>query len=250
MLSKLHDRLGTAGLIVAVVALVAAVAGTALAAGGLTAQQEKQVKKIAKKYAGKPGPVGPVGPAGPTGSPGSPGAAGKEGGAGPKGPTGPTGLTVTGPTGVCGAPPCTLPSGVTETGAWSYGKTSTGPIEVTASFALPLGTAIAHGKAHFIYITGKELVENSSFELEEVTKSPDCPGTAAAPSALGGSFCMYAAGMTGALTTGIFLESGSLSNPGLAVGSSEETGKTGARLLISLESGSSEGWGTWAVKAP
>ena len=67
MFSRMHDKLGTAGLVVAIVALVFAMVGGAYAAGGLTKQQEKQVTKIAKKYAGKPGAQGPQGPQGPAG---------------------------------------------------------------------------------------------------------------------------------------------------------------------------------------
>jgi hypothetical protein len=77
MFSKLHERLGTAGLVVAVVALVVALAGTAIAAlPGLNSKQKKQVTKIAKKYAGQDGATGPQGPAG---APGAPGPEGKQG---------------------------------------------------------------------------------------------------------------------------------------------------------------------------
>jgi hypothetical protein len=91
MFSKLHDRLGTAGLVVAIVALVLALAGTAFAAAGLTGKQKQEVTKIAKKYAGEdgtpgangaPGPAGPIGPIGP---------AGPKGPEGPEGPDGPAG---------------------------------------------------------------------------------------------------------------------------------------------------------------
>jgi hypothetical protein len=50
MLSRLHNKVGTAGLVVAIVALVAALAGSAYAAKDvLTKQEKKQVEKIAKK---------------------------------------------------------------------------------------------------------------------------------------------------------------------------------------------------------
>jgi len=89
MFSKLHERLGTAGFVIAVVALIAALAGTAFAAVGLNSKQKKEVKKIAKQFAGAQGPVGPAGPAGAkgdkgdkgdtgnAGAPGSPGSPGK-----------------------------------------------------------------------------------------------------------------------------------------------------------------------------
>lgn len=91
MFSKLQQRLGPAGLVVAVVALVAALAGTAFAAAGLNGTQKKEVKKIAKKYAGKPGATGSQGVAGSQGSPGSAGkdgANGKDGSAGQNGAPG------------------------------------------------------------------------------------------------------------------------------------------------------------------
>ena len=66
--SRIHDKLGTAGLVVAVIALVFAMVGGAFAAAGLTTKQKKQVKTIAKKYAGKQGSAGPQGPQGVTGA--------------------------------------------------------------------------------------------------------------------------------------------------------------------------------------
>ena len=49
MISKLHNRLGTAGFVVAIIALVAALSGGAYAAqqANLSKQQKKEVKKIA-----------------------------------------------------------------------------------------------------------------------------------------------------------------------------------------------------------
>lgn len=219
MLSRLHNKLGTAGLVVAVVALVAALAGTAIAAAGLNSKQKKEVTKIAKKFAGKRGPTGPAGPAGAAGAAGKDGAvgpvgpAGATGPAGSAGPTGPTGKTgangtpgptgPTGATGVTGAPwPAggTLPSGATETGAWSV-KNATGeqlvtkegsPTSaevtdfITASFNIPLETALATSKIHFINKAGKEVTE-------EGEKTPTaCLGSAAEPEANAGNLCFYA----------------------------------------------------------
>jgi len=79
MLKKAKERMGTAGLIVAVIALVFAMVGGAYAASKLNGKQKKEVKKIAKKYAGKDGATGPQGAAGPAGAPG------------PRGPIGPQG---------------------------------------------------------------------------------------------------------------------------------------------------------------
>lgn len=121
--SKLHERLGTAGLAVAIVALVVALAGVAIAAPKFVTKPE--AIKIAKKYAGKDGSTGPQGPAGPKGDKGDTGAAGAKGATGPVGATGSAGAAgatgTTGPTGATGAPwPAggTLPSGATEAGSW------------------------------------------------------------------------------------------------------------------------------------
>jgi Collagen triple helix repeat (20 copies) len=118
MLSRMHQKLGTAGFVVAIVALVAALTGAAFAAGGLTKQQEKQVKKIAKKYAGKRGKQGPAGPQGPAGAPGAKGDKGDPGAPGSNGTNGTNGTD--GEDGMCtvGNPACELPSGSTLVGAW------------------------------------------------------------------------------------------------------------------------------------
>jgi hypothetical protein len=103
MLQRFQDRVGTAGLIVAVVALVLALGGGAYAASGaLTGKQKKEVEKIAKKYAGKPGAPGAAGAAGPAGAKGDAGATGaagtgtegKQGGEGKAGKNGANGKSV------------------------------------------------------------------------------------------------------------------------------------------------------------
>src|SRR3954471_21323600 len=112
MLSRMHQRLGTAGFVVAIVALVAALTGAAFAAGGLTKQQEKQVKKIAKKFAGKNGAQGPAGPQGSKGDKGDKGDAGTPGKDGTNGTDGEDGMCTAGNT------LCKLPSGSELVGAW------------------------------------------------------------------------------------------------------------------------------------
>lgn len=118
MFSRLHNRLGTAGFVVAIVALVAAVAGTAFAATGLNNKQKKEVKKIAKS-------VVQQGPAGPAGANGANGAAGA---AGPEGAPWTTGGT--------------LPSGETETGTWSGAFTTDYGGAVPISFSIPLAAPL------------------------------------------------------------------------------------------------------------
>jgi hypothetical protein len=93
MLTRIYQRLGTAGFIISIVALVAALGGGAYAAsGGLSSKQKKEVQKIAqteaKKFAGKQGAAGATGPQGAAGPKGDPGAAGLNGGPGEKGASG------------------------------------------------------------------------------------------------------------------------------------------------------------------
>lgn len=162
MLKRIHERLGTAGLVIAVVALVAALAGTAFAAGGLTKKQEKQVVKIAKKYAGKPGAPGATGAQGPKGDPGpkgEPGVKGDEGKQGPEGEVGPPGPTET-----------TLPPGKTETGTWFVKGQHQEELGIAISFPLRL--------SHPVKIGEKETTQ--------------CPGSATEPEAAPGYFCLYA----------------------------------------------------------
>ncbi|HET7591031.1 MAG TPA: hypothetical protein VFK14_12725 [Solirubrobacterales bacterium] len=106
VISRIHQKLGTAGFVIAIVALVAALGGGAYAAGGgLTGKQKKQVKKIAKteakKFAkaGAAGPAGPAGPQGPAGPAGAKGDKGEKGATGEQGEKGEKGDTGTGAAG-------------------------------------------------------------------------------------------------------------------------------------------------------
>jgi hypothetical protein len=129
MFSRIHDRLGTAGLVVAVIALIAALSGTALAAVGLNGKQKKEVTKIAKKYAGQPGAPGTAGPAGAPGAAGTAGAKGDKGDAGARGEDGTDGTP-----GTPGADGKTILSGTTAPAAGTgtngdfYIRTSTSEI--------------------------------------------------------------------------------------------------------------------------
>ena len=162
MFSKLHDRLGTAGLIVAIVALVVALTGTAFAAKKFITKPE--AIKIAKKYAGKngkdgapgaQGAQGPVGPAGSAGAAGAKGATCEAGAAGAAGATGPTGLKgatgtagaegATGPTGADGATGPTGPVGPVSAGVLLKGTWSIPYYEAAAAGELvqaPISTSI------------------------------------------------------------------------------------------------------------
>jgi hypothetical protein len=175
MVSSMHKKLGTAGLIVAIVALVAALTGAAFAAGGLTKQQEKQVKKIAKKYAGKRGPAGKQGPAGPQGAPGAKGDGGAKGDTGPQGKEGPEGkVGIPGKEGSPWTAGGVLPSEQSEYGHWSvsgFGKENI--VMATGSYVIPL-----EAKPTFHYVKSGET-------------DPECPGTVAEPKAEPGALCVY-----------------------------------------------------------
>ena len=115
MLQRIHRRLGTAGMVVAVIALIAALGGTALAASGaLTGKQKKEVEKIAKKYAGKPGAPGAAGPAGPQGPAGANGKEGAQGEKGAKGDPGTPGSPGTPGTAGAGAEVVPIATGTSQ----------------------------------------------------------------------------------------------------------------------------------------
>jgi hypothetical protein len=132
MLQRLHRRLGTAGLAVAVIALIAALGGTALAASGaLTGKQKKEVQKIAKQYAGKPGAPGAAGTNGTNGT------NGKDGSNGAPGAPGKAGESVTlGVAAGCGAPGGTKVS----VGATSKEVCNGKPGDAGTSGESPIGT--------------------------------------------------------------------------------------------------------------
>jgi len=163
MLKRIHDKLGTAGLAVAVVALVVALTGTAFAAAGLNGTQKKEVKKIAKQYAGKQGPQGlkgDNGSAGAQGAKGHQGAKGDEGKQGPEGEEGPPGPAET-----------TLPPGKTETGVMSLVGKGQSQYFVNISFPLEVG---------------------SGFSLESANNDPvHCAGTHDNPEPAAGFVCLY-----------------------------------------------------------
>jgi hypothetical protein len=180
MVSRIHDKLGTAGFVIAIVALIAALTGVAFAAGGLTKKQEKQVTKIAKKYAGEDGATGPQGPKGDPGAKGDTGPEGKQGAPGKDGEAG-----------FCSAgnPECILPSGATMTGSWAAASPGAAPTGEPAkefhqawdAISFPLRVSPAPGEPHYL--------ENGAEPTEE------CPGNAENPSAASGNVCFYAGGV-------------------------------------------------------
>jgi hypothetical protein len=182
MISRIRDRLGPAGFVLAIVALVAALGGGAYAAsGGLNGRQKTEVKKIAQTEAKKFETAGPAGPAGANGKDGSSGSNGKDGAQGaqgPQGPQGPQGLQ--GKDGKDGKTGFTkvLPPGETETGTWFFAGNGNAENGVALSFPIPLSATDA-ASMKSVFVTGA-----ANFAQE-------CPGTLAAPAALPGNLCVY-----------------------------------------------------------
>jgi hypothetical protein len=192
MLSRLHSKLGTAGLVVAIVALVAALTGAAFAAGGLTKQQEKQVTKIAKKYAGKRGAQGAAGPQGATGPQGPKGDQGDQGPKGDEGERGERGLT--GPPGGFGEE---LEAETTLRGNWSIASKEIGAFATSSVSYLmkyPGGTP-----ATTVLVRSGESAECSAVsepvkglcEAENKAAGEHCLGSVADPQAEPGFACFY-----------------------------------------------------------
>lgn len=244
MLSRIHSKLGSAGLVVAIVALVAALSGAAFAAGGLSAPEKKEIKKQSKKYAkqfAKPGPAGPAGPAGPQGAPGPKGDKGDKGDKGEDGSQGIQGKQglqgVPGEPGEDGAcseaqPSCVLPSGATETGAWAvYNNTNV----VSLSFNLAL--AEAPEGIHYVTPGGEEkaFVPGEGFKLVPATV---CLGEVENPTAPAGQVCVYAA----------VEENPTPSFGFVPIGGKLHLFTTGATFQFSVEPGAGQtALGTWAV---
>jgi hypothetical protein len=211
MLKRIHDRLGTAGLIVGVIALVLALAGGAYAAkSGLTGKQKKEVKSIATSVA-KPGPPGTPGAAGKdgangsSGTNGSPGAAGKSikltsvapgtteceerGGALLK-EEGSSAAGVAVCTGEEGSPWTAggkLPPEATETGVWELsGEEGPAGAKLWApiSFTIPVAGGLEESKVHF--------QTEANFEHFDGTPGGvGCEGSRNVPTAPSGNLCVY-----------------------------------------------------------
>jgi hypothetical protein len=220
MISRIHDRLGSAGFVLSIVALIAALSGGAYAAsGGLTGKQKTEVKKIAqteaKKFA-KAGPEGKQGPAGSKGDTGSAGANGSNGKDGVNGVNGANGANgkdgvsvtsaqFTGAKGPCteggaefkssspaatyacngaaatgGGFPDTLPPEKTETGTWRFVSVGTELQIVPVSFPIPLSADDA------------EEVQVETFNKNQ-GPTANCPGTVEEPAAEPGFLCVYSA---------------------------------------------------------
>lgn len=170
MLKGIHNKLGPAGLLVAVVALVAALGGAALAKGVIITKLNQISPSVQKKLKGKRGPVGLQGPAGPQGPSGP---QGPKGDTGPRGESGPMGEE--GEQGPPGPVETKLPAGKTSTGVWSFVDEGSPFGSVAISFPLRV-----------------EPAPNPHWIGEGEPPTEECPGTAEAPDAAPGNLCIYA----------------------------------------------------------
>jgi hypothetical protein len=279
VISRIHQKLGTAGFIISIVALVAALGGGAYAAsGGLNGKQKKEVEKIAKKYAGKPGANGATGATGPAGPAGAAGAKGEAGAKGDKGETGNAGgagtpgksVTVSAiaaggakcegrpgaevkqegagsGTAVCEGSPWTaggtLPSHKTETGTWSATFVSVTEVNkpgALASISFPI--QLEAGGAAFVFT--EEQVEKEEFGAS------GCSGELDLPVAPPGVLCVFTTSEAnnGQVSGSLLIRT--------APGRPEVFGPTGAILYGFTLTGTAEHparmsySGTWAVTAP
>ncbi|HEV2790541.1 MAG TPA: hypothetical protein VGV69_04500 [Solirubrobacterales bacterium] len=211
MFTRIHDKLGTAGLVVAVTALIAALGGTAFAAvDRLSSQEKKEVKKIVKKFTpplGAPGAPGPTGPQGAPGTPGAPGQDGQDGEEGPEGPQGPAGPTET-----------KLPSGKTLTSNWAF-ATKGHAAYVDINFSLRV---TPEPEYHWLGVGGSD---------------PNCPGTATDPQAAPGHLCIYA------------LEVANVEGPNLIGASTADTTSGWVGEFVPEGEAEGYGYGSWAVTA-
>lgn len=258
MLSRVHNKLGTAGLVVAIVALVAAVTGAAFAAGGLTKQQEKQVKKIAKKYAGKdgaPGATGPQGPQGPKGDTGPKGNTGPEGPQGEQGVQGAPGQP--GEAGMCSAeePECSLAPGGLLTGIWGASggvndsdlaeisfpvRVSPAPTAVypLSFFGFTIGAVLENGGNHILG-PFPQPEDQSQLEADVAALAAACPGSFADPQATAGFLCIYPGAKVG-----------TVQNPSELATDDEAAHKFGILLpfkVAAIDEGKAYQRGSWAV---
>ena len=256
----------------------------------------KRGPKGPKGPTGPAGPAGPAGPQGAAGAKGDAGANGSNGAQGSQGLPGKSvavanysgpecagseeGATVEvsgepatkkyvcdgveGPQGPEGSPWTaggTLPSGETLMGAWTVGEIPAEGAEawISISFNIPLASDLAGDKAHFINQAGNEVVlDESTFEAEELASHPSCPGTAVNPAALAGHLCLYAAEESGLKKAGPPAEYGIYgAKPGAAFTSfhnavtgglfSFGVSRAGANVLVQAKAPDAFARGTWAV---
>lgn len=234
-MKQVRERLGSAGLVVAIVALIVALSGGAYAASSNSGGKATASAKAKRGPTGPKGPKGAKGATGPAGAAGLAGPAGAPGARGATGPIGPTGIGSTGPTGPTGptgqeGSPWTaggvLPVGKMETGTWAFNAAAAG-VEVAApiSFPIKLAGELEEEEVHF---QGQS--EFSTF----------CPGSVTNPQAVSGNLCVFF-GVPGtpANATLTFI-----SDPGHAI---IGAGVAGALVNFETTGPNAHGFGAWAV---
>jgi hypothetical protein len=245
MLKAIRTRIRTSpATVIASLALVFAMTGGAYAAGKYLITSTKQIKpSVLKQLKGAAGKNGTNGTAGASGAAGAGGPQGPSGPAGPGGPGGPAGAKgengKPGANGKEGSPWTaggTLPSGSTETGAWSLqsgAENSGNSVFTPISFSIPLEAGFTAANVFFV-------------KLGDTTHQAECPGIVAAPAATPGHLCVYAQEL-GGLTP---FESGPITDPSKAIGTAGSSA-AGALLILTAESAQAAfAYGTWAVTAP
>jgi len=292
MLKRIHNQMGTAGLVLSIVAIVLALGGGAYAArhhkkNKVIITKLNQIKKnVQNQLKGQQGPAGPQGLPGAVGAPGAKGDTGAQGPEGKEGPEGPegepgkngdpgssvilideepencpeeSGFTYElegsgthnevcngekGPEGEPWTPNSTLPSGATETGAWSFNGTEAdnGPEEWEGPFATI---------SFPIQIDKRELPASQIFYSGKANFSTHCSGAAVYginnPGVLSTDY-------SGVSKTTVCIFQGILENASLKgiyrADYEEGMSKSGGVLQFKVTgAGNAYGIGSWAVKA-
>jgi hypothetical protein len=249
MLSRLRSRL-TYSNVAATLAVFFAMSGGAYAASHYLITSTKQISPKALKAlkghngangangaagpagAGTAGAAGPQGPAGPAGAGGKEGPPGKNG---ENGKNGTTGFTTT------------LPSEKTETGSWVARPAEGEEQYLPISFNIPLAASLGAESVHFILPNGHETCVGTEHGCGEVgvhERVPfACLGSAEAPTAVNGNFCVYRGG--GAFENNVTVENIYKPYGFLELG----IGTAGGSLLVKGTGVPALATGTWAVTA-
>jgi hypothetical protein len=230
--------------VVAVLALVFAMTGGAYAAKKYLITSTKQISpSVLKSLQGKAGAPGSAGhqgsawpqrPAGPQGPAGGAGAKGETGPAGQAGPVGATGATgKAGKAGKEGSPWTlggTLPGGAIETGTWALGTlppNTSEPIYIPISFTIRLVASLDANHVHYV-------------KPGETAPAGCTGGTASAPTAEPGNFCIYASLQGFGLSFIHSIQPGAFETEELGAG-------TAGAVLVMIGGEGAQAGGTWAV---
>lgn len=276
MISRIRKRLTYTNVLMTL-ALIFAMSGSAYAASKYVITSTKQISpKVLKALKGANGTSGTSGAAGPTGPQGPAGTAGVNGNAGANGTNGESvtmtelkpGATcedggaefkvATSKTHACSGTTGytkTLPSGKTETGAWTVTASNESHSISAISFAIPLAKTLGATEVHYVNETGTEEVAFTETPLEFKLKSTaSCPGTIAEPAATPGNLCIYQRHAEGASDIEDFTKA--IVRPANAAPEGPGALTPGAATTGALISIIKEGenpvfaYGTWALTAP